>query len=263
VLTAYLDESGQESNDYVFIAGFLGNDDQWKQCASDWKIGLGKRNGLHMKKLRWAYPKKIEPLLNRLGPIPYNCHLRPLLGGVRVSHYDDLVAGDIKRKIMAGYMAALYPLVIQMLKVVPSNERVEIIFEAQTTYEPFVNIMLENLSKCDPQYLTAGGIPKLANWKFVPKNSTVLTQPADYLAYAVTQAYRDENSQKAKLCAPIFPEKAIGQVMTRSEVRHIIQLTLNLATLEAMSGINLKPQTPKEREEFNAMVRDFVNGGIK
>jgi hypothetical protein len=264
VLTAYLDESGQESTDYVFIAGFLGNDEQWKRCADDWRIGLGKRKGLHMKKLRWAYPKKIEKLLARLGPIPHNCGLKPLLGGVRVSDYQDLVGGDIRKKVMAGYMAALYPLVIQMLKVVPCDERVEIVFEAQDQYQASVNIMLSNLVKCDPQFLTADGSPKLANWKFVPKDSTLLTQPADYFAYAVTQIYRDEHSEKTKLCMPICPDgpksTAIGAVMTRHQVRGIVQLTHNLATLQALSGVNLHPRTSEEREQFNAMVREFISG---
>jgi hypothetical protein len=201
-------------------------------------------------------------VLNRLGPIPHQCGLQPLLGGVRVSDYEDLVKGAIEEKLIAGYMAALYPLVIQMLKVVPDNERVEIVFEAQDRYEPLVNVMLSNLARCDPQFFTKDGIPKLANWKFVPKDSTVLTQPSDYFAYAVTQIYRDKRSEKSKLCMPICPKgdqsEAVGAVMTRNQVRGIIQITRNLAALEALSGINLKPQTPEEREQFNTMVREFI-----
>jgi hypothetical protein len=265
VLTAYLDESGQESNAYVFIAGFLGNDDQWKKLAADWKVGLGKRKGLHMKKLRWAYPKKIEKLLNRLGPIPHQCELTPLLGGVRVSDYADLVEGTIHKKLIAGYMAALYPLVIQMLKIVPSDDRVEIVFEAQDQYEPHVNIMLSSLAKCDPQFLTTEGLPKLANWKFVPKDRTLLTQPADYFAYAVTQIYRDKNSEKTKLCMPICPDgensEAIGAVMKRNQVRGVVQVTQALLRLQKTWGLDLKPQTPQQRAVFNKKVDQLVNEG--
>jgi hypothetical protein len=264
VLTAYLDESGQESKDYVFIAGFLGNDEQWKQFANDWKIGLGARHGLHMSRLRWAHPKKIEPLLKRLGPIPHNCGLEPLLGGVRVSDYDDLVKGTISEKLMAGYMTALYPLVIQMLKVVPSDERVELVFESQDRYEALVNSMLTNLCAVkDPHFFMSDGItPKLANWKFVPKSSTMLTQPADFFAYTATQLYRDENSVKSRLCMPICPKgnksTAIGAVMKRRTVRRTIELTHLFAGFQQL-GIDLSPRTQEEREQFNELIYRLVN----
>ncbi len=266
MLTTYLDESGQESNDYVFIAGFLGNDDQWKQLAADWKNALGARKALHLSRLRWAYPKRVEKVLNRLGPIPHQCGLEPLFGGVRVSDYADLVKGTIDERLMAGYIAALYPLVIQMLKVVPPNERVEIVFEAQERYEPFVHSVLAKLMKgrSDYRFYAPDGSPKLASWRFASKESTIFFQPADFFAYALTQIYRDTKSEKSKLCMAICPEgeksKAVGAVMTRNQVRNIIKLTRNLAALEMLSGRNLKPQTREEREQFNAMVREVVNG---
>jgi hypothetical protein len=264
VLTAYLDESGQESNAYVFIAGFLGNDEQWKKCAVDWKAALGARKALHMNRLRWAYPKKVEKVLNRLGPIPYQCGLEALLGGVRVGDYEDIVKGTLSEKLMTGYIAALYPLVIQMLKVVPSNERVEIVFEAQERYETLVHIVLTNLTKSrEPEFLTDDGLPKLANWSFASKASTMLTQPADFLAYAVTQIYRDSKSEKSRLCLPICPggEKStvIGAVMPRNQIRSVVQVTHTLVNLEKISGLNLKPQTPEQRSVFNKMVYQLTH----
>jgi len=134
------------------------------------------------------------------------------------------------------------------------------------SYEVPVNSMLSRLAQCDPQFLTTDGVSKLANWRFVPKDETMLTQPADFFAYAVTQIYRDEASEKAKLCMPIcldWPNStAIGKVITRQQARSVIQLTLNLAALEALSGLDLKPQTPEQREQFNTMVREFV-GEVK
>jgi hypothetical protein len=265
VLTAYLDESGQESNAYVFIAGFLGNDEQWNKCAEQWKAALGRRKGLHMNRLRWGQPRKVEKLLRRLGPIPHQCGLEPLLGGVRVSDYEDLVKGTIDEQLMAGYIAALYPLVIQMLKIVPSDERVEIVFESQDRYAPLVELMLSNfINVSDSQLRTSEGLPKLASWRFVPKSATVLTQPADFFAYGVTQIYRDAKSEKSRLCMPIFPagrhSKAVGKVMPRKQIRGIIELTHLFHNLEAISGLNLKPQTPEQRKRFNALVDDLVNG---
>ncbi len=54
MLTAYLDESGHDSKDWMCLAGFLGNENQWKDCSEKWRIGLGpNRKSLHMRTLRW------------------------------------------------------------------------------------------------------------------------------------------------------------------------------------------------------------------
>jgi len=265
VLTAYLDESGQESKDYVFVAGFLGNEGQWKQCAREWKLALGARHGLHMSRLRWANPKKIEPLLKRLGPIPHRCGLEPLLGGVRVKDYEDLVVGTPGAKVMAGYIAALYPLVIQMLKVVPPDERVELVFESQDRYESLVHTTLSNLITVkDANFFMSDGVtPKLASWKFVPKSSTILTQPADFFAYTATQLYRDQKSVKSRLCMPICPNGnksvAIGKVMERKVIRRTIELTHFFAAYQRASGINLAPITFEQRQQFNDMIYGLIN----
>jgi hypothetical protein len=231
VLTAYLDESGQESTEYVFVAGFLGSDDQWKQLAQKWKDALEKRNrkALHMSDLRWSKPDRIRPLLESLGPIPYECGLEPVLGGVRVADYSDLTKGTIDELLMAGYISALYPLVIQALRWIPKNERLELVFEAQDRYEPFAHAMLSDIAnQTHPELMTDDRRPKLANWRFVPKGSTVLTQPADYFAYALTQIYRDKKSEKSKLCSPIMRDgeksKAIGWIFPREQVRRIMQI---------------------------------------
>jgi hypothetical protein len=264
VLTAYLDESGQESNSYVFIAGFLGNDEQWRRCATEWKVGLGGRKGLHMKRLRWGQPRT-ERLLQRLGPIPHQCGLEPLLGGVRVSDYEDLIKGTIDEQLMAGYISALYPLVIQTLRWIPSHERVEFIFEAQDRYEQRANLVLSDIANNQrgSEFLTSDGISKLANWRFVPKDSTIFTQPADYFAYAVTQIYRDKKSEKSRLCMPICPDgdksTAIGSVMSRKQVRDITEVTRAFVNWEAISGIDLKPKTDEQRKAFNQIVQQMID----
>jgi hypothetical protein len=44
VLTAYLDESGHEGQGMMVLAGFLGDDGQWRECEKKWKRALGKKN---------------------------------------------------------------------------------------------------------------------------------------------------------------------------------------------------------------------------
>ena len=263
MLTAYLDESGQDSKDWVFIAGFLGNDEQWQKCATDWKTALGQKSRLHMRELRWNHPRTAR-LLAKLGPIPRNAGLEPVLGGVRVSHYADLIAGGIEEKLLNGYVAALYPLLIQMLKWIPRNERVEIVFEEQQRYAPFANAMLGSLAALRipaEVMLTRDGLPKLAGWKFVPKESTILTQPADFLAYATTQVYRDRNSERAKMCMPIVGDEdatVIGKVLSRHEVRSVTQLNQTLIEAERRMVVDLKPKTEEQFEKFAKLVRDTI-----
>jgi len=53
MLTAYLDESGQETKGWMF-GWFPWNDEQWKQFVPLWKEALGpQRKHLHMADLRW------------------------------------------------------------------------------------------------------------------------------------------------------------------------------------------------------------------
>ncbi len=227
-LTAYLDESGHETKDWGFIAGFYGNDDQWRQLVPLWQTALGKRKKLHMNELRWNYPR-IKKLLDRLGPIPGKCKLTPVVGGVRVSDYEDLIAGTIDEKLMKGYIACLMPLVFQLLRVVPSDDRVDLIFEEQKEYEPYANLALSALISLMNESIPWGrgrdGLPKLSKWSFVPKDSTILTQPADYFAYALLQAYRDKNSKKTKWCQSILESgggEGIGAILKRQTIRRII-----------------------------------------
>jgi hypothetical protein len=260
VLTAYVDESGQESNEYVFIGGFLGNDNQWKQFANEWKLGLGNRKSLHMRELRWAHPRT-KKLLERLGPIPYKCKLEPIAGGVHVKHYEDLIKGTIDEQLMAGYIAALYPMIIQTLRWIPKNERLELILEAQQRYEPLANIVLSNIANNQHEefMLTNEGKSKLANWRFVPKGTTSLTEPADYLVYFLTQMYRDQHSERTKLCSPIeCGDGYIGKVMSREQVRGIVQVTRTMVNWEMIRGMDLKPKTPADQARFDKLVQQVI-----
>jgi hypothetical protein len=235
MLTACLDESGHETKDWQFVAGFLGNEDQWKKFVPLWQAALGpQRKRLHMAELRWN-KEYTRQLLERLGPVPDQCGLVPVVGGVRVSDYEDLVAGSISEKLLKGYMACVYPLVLNVLRTVPSNERLELVFEDQKEYAPYTNTLLSAITgiadKSDKKpdwMLTADGLPKLAKWSFVPKDSTILTDPADYFSYGLLQAWRDKNSKRTRWCQPILNSgkgEGVGRIMRREEIRKVIKTT--------------------------------------
>src|SRR5208282_5208121 len=166
------------------------NEGQWGRFVDAWKVGLGpQRKSLHLTKLRWNQDRTRQ-LLARLGPIPEACGLQAMLGGVRFGDYEDLVSGTREAKTLKGYMSCLMPMVLQTLKGLPENERIELVFEQQDEYEPFVNMALPFFSVRDPYapwIFTGDGKPKLAKWGFVPKGSTLMTDPADYLAFALRE----------------------------------------------------------------------------
>lgn len=228
--TAYLDETGQQTRDWVFVAGFLRQKEQWGCLADRWAKALGpQRRSLHMTELRWKNPST-QRLLARLGPIPADCGLKAVVGGVKYSHYEDLVRGTDIEKQAAGYLACLTPLVISILQVLPSDERVELIFEQQDRFEQWTSHFLADVVKGSVEHpdlwecRTSDGQSKLAKWSFVPKDSTILLQPSDYYAYALSQYFRDKKSQRAKWRMPILGTGEndmphIGRVMTKNEIR--------------------------------------------
>jgi hypothetical protein len=220
MLTAYLDESGHESPEHVVVAGFMGNDEQWRELIPLWRTGLGKRKGLHMHSLRWN-TDRTKRLLERLGPIPHNCRLTPLLGTVRVSHYADIASGLILHKLAKGYLFAVWPIMFNAIRAIPAEETLELVFEEQHEYEGWVRMIFASFRG----FTTPTGMPKLAGVRFIPKDRSVLTQPADYLAFGLLQGLRDgdRSSLKSRWCAPIFQPtaKPVGAHLTRHQVRTI------------------------------------------
>ena len=51
---------------------------------------------------------------------------------------------------------------------------------------------------------TPDGRRKLVSVEYIEKGQSLLTEPADYLAFAQLQQYRDAKSKKSELCAPIL-----------------------------------------------------------
>jgi hypothetical protein len=233
MMRAYIDESGQESTEWVVVAGFLGNEDQWAAFVPKWTTALGRqRKSLHMSALRWN-KTSTRDLLARLGPVPYECGLEATRGVVRVSDYADLVAGTDAEKDIPGYYAALVPMVINILRrAVPPSERIEFVFERQDRYILSIARAMAYGSMDDKSYkLTSDGRPKIARWVFVEKGTTVMTDPADYLAFALRSRVADPESKKAEWSRPIITSNTSGvvwgKVLTRSEARQAVKMSLD------------------------------------
>ena len=225
MLRAYIDESGHESKGWMSLAGFLGREEQWRDFVPKWKSALGpQRKFLHMRRLRWK-KDSTKQLLARLGPIPEKCGLEAVMAGVRFQDYEDLVSGTPDEKLLKGYIACLIPMVIQILRGIPDDERIELVFEEQREYAPFVDMALPFAAMPEPWKLTKDGRPKLAKWSFVPKGSTVMTDPADYLAFALREVWTDRKSKKAEWCKPILASgsgEGYGLIMQRDRIRRMV-----------------------------------------
>jgi len=261
MLSAYLDESGHETKDWMFVAGFLGDRSQWEQLAPLWSKALGQRERLHMKGLRWNQ-ERTRQLLERLGPIPDKCGLKPVVGGVRVKDYEDLLSGTPAQKLLKGYIVCIYPLVINVLRAIPRNERLEIVFEQQHEYQPYTEFALAAIvSLRDRQpdwFLTDDGQAKLAKWSFVPKDSTIFTEPADYFVYALRQLYQNRKSKKTEWCRPILNSahgEGFGAIMSRKQIRQsIVYLPFMAMRAQALRQSGKLPGLDLEPSQIVALV---------
>src|SRR5260370_1094372 len=104
------------------VGCFLGNGEEWKQVVRVWKEALGpQRKHLHMADLRWK-KQRTKELLARLGAVPDKCKLTAVVGGVRQADYDDLIQGTPAEKLLKGYIACIYPLVLNVLRAIPKNK---------------------------------------------------------------------------------------------------------------------------------------------
>jgi len=207
VLTAYLDESGQEQDDWMFIAGFMGDDDAWRKFPELWAKAIGpQREHLHMKSLRFS-KEPVRKVLARAALVPRECGLTPIVAGVRLKDYADMLKEPENTLIHAAYVMCCKAAVIFAMRGVPENERLEIVFERQDRYGWYATQEFQKIAKTTehPQLLMADGkTSKLANWRFIDKKDTVLCEPADYLAYALLQNTRDRKSIKSRWTYPII-----------------------------------------------------------
>ena len=139
-----------------------------------------RENGIQ---LQLSVPVKIVPFYTKY--INADVFLRPIVTGVRMADYWDLVSGSPDEKRAKGWCIALYPLVLETLISIPNSERAMFIFEEQFEYQPYADRVMNAVAEYpDDRLRTGTGLSKLADWDFLPKQMTTLTQPADYLAFS-------------------------------------------------------------------------------
>jgi hypothetical protein len=206
MITVYLDESEHsDASKYTVVAGFRGKKDQWESFAPAWTNGLGKRGHLHMNSLRWNDPKaesRVKPLLERLGPIPYKCGLVPVFAAVKTADYFDLIENDAHFRVFGGYLLSISHVFTLLIETVPAYERIKIVCEAQEQYEGQARGVFEGFKQTSKQ----AGFAQFTSVEFVKKGSTCLTEPADYLAFAIGKTFSEPGSKKDLWCRPIQAE---------------------------------------------------------
>lgn len=162
----------------------------------------------------------------RAGAVPDAAGLKPLFASVRVSDYEDLVSGTRHENLLVGYIVCCYGVVVNALRGIPNNERLEIVFEDQDRYRDRARLALGDIAETDsPSLMCTNGKSKLAKWSFVPKGSTSRLELANYFAYAELQISRNKNSVRSKWCHRILETNngdCLGARMDKSLAREII-----------------------------------------
>jgi hypothetical protein len=227
VLTAYL-ETGQEQDDWMFIAGYLGDDAGWEKFPDLWAKAIGpQRKHLHMKELRFT-KLSVQKILAKAALVPKECGLIPIAAGVRFKDYADIILDERDSLIHAAYMQCCRAVTIFAMRALPENERLEIVFERQDQYGWLAELEFQKIASTmdQPQLLMADGkTSKLANWRFIEKKDTVLCEPADYLAYALLQHSRNKKSIKSRWTYPIIaaqPNSGAAALLQREHVGNVI-----------------------------------------
>ncbi len=258
MLTAYLDESGQEQDDWMFIAGYMGTDDAWGKFPVLWAEAIGpQRKHLHMKELRFT-KLSIQKMLARAALVPKECGLIPIAAGVRLRDYADMLLTEADPLIHAAYMQCCRAVTIFAMRALPENERLEIVFERQDQYGWIAEMEFHRIASTTdhPELLMADGkTSKLASWRFIEKKDTVLCEPADYLAYALLQHARNKNSIKSRwtyLIVAANPKSGAAALLSRDHVRGIIigeKKQTVLALIQRMKQMILDEEAKREKSE--------------
>jgi hypothetical protein len=229
MLTAYFDESGQKQDDWMFIAGYVGDNAAWGRFPELWAKALGpQRAHLHMNRLRFIKLHE-QRMLARAALVPKQCGLTPILVGARLKDYADMLTLEGDSLIHSAYIMCCKAAVFAALKIVPANERLEIVLERQDRYGLVAAQEIERISKSTevPELLLMedGKTSKLANWGFIEKKDSALCEPADYLAYAALQVARNKNSVKSRWTYPIIaadPKAGFSAAVQRETAKIVI-----------------------------------------
>ena len=228
MLTAYLDESGQEKRGVVRVGGFIGNEDQWKKLAAEWPKGFegSQRKSLHMANFKFKHETE-KILLAKLGPIPYECGLRRIMASVDVRDYYDLIEGTTAEANGHGYAMALLPLIEAIQAVVPTRESYKLVFETQEALGFYRDKMLDLIAYTlshpprDKRHIKR---PQLVAWETIAKGQSCLCEPADYLCYHLSHKAEDANSVRALWTVPIMHGVSIWKShLSREKARWYFQ----------------------------------------
>jgi hypothetical protein len=207
MITVYLDESEHsDTSKYTVVAGFRGKKRQWDSFLPAWEKAKRAKKQLHLTSLRWNSrdaEKRIRPLLERLGPIPYEHGLIPVFGAVKTEDYFDLIRHDRGLKIFGGYMLSLSHVLTLLLETVPAYERIKIVCENQETYSKHAMDVFRGFAETAER---DRGYPKLSSIEFVSKKDMPMFEAADYLAFAIGKTFSEPGSKKDLWCRPIQAE---------------------------------------------------------
>ena len=257
MLTAYLDESGQEQDDWMFIAGYTGDDVAWRKFPELWAKAIGpQREHLHMKSLRFT-KLPVRRMLAKEASVPKECGLTPIAAGIRLRDYADLLSAEEDTLIHAAYIMCCRAVAIFAMRSIPQNERVEIVLERQDRYGWFAALELQKISETaqHPELLMEDGkTSKLASWRSMNKGDTVLCEPADYLAYALLQHARDKNSLKSRWTYPIIAATPGGfaGLVQREHAKGVIigqKKEKILQTIEAVKKLIMDEEAKRLKSE--------------
>jgi hypothetical protein len=250
MLTAYLSKSDPSTlSEYVAVAGFYGHDDQWNALSRGWKQALGRRKSLRMKSLRIdSKLQRAKYLLDALAPIPERHGLKPLCSLVRVADYVDLIKdGTQATTALAGYLACLSTILIALNRAVPRHESIRVVCEIQRDHETEAVRMFRVITRgmADPAKPYFSGI------EFIQKDSSVFTQPADFLAVAARRWHEDKKSVASTICRPILGNRAaLGYEISRPLARDIVNLLNIRAHPSALHrGLHDTELALRERQE--------------
>jgi hypothetical protein len=202
VLKLRLDESFDKRSGVCFVAGYLGCERQWKAYVNAWRKELKPRTVIHFADLRLGAeeaPRRHRDLLSRLGSVPSKCGLQAFAGSICKKDYTSKIAGTVLEVLMEGYILAILALMDELVKYLPSNERVQVFFESQVAN---AELRERAMTMWRKRYRTPSDWSVLAQWGSIPKGT--LTEASDYLCYALQQREIDCTSQKADLTAPIL-----------------------------------------------------------
>jgi|GEM_PF-2328677 len=234
MLTAHLDETGQQGRGLVIVGGFIGTDEQWDDLAHEWPKGFegSQRKSLHLRQISFKRDSD-KALLDKLGPIPQACGLKRISGSVNVADYFDLVEGTVAELHAHGYALAVLPLILAIEATIPNDEVYRLVFEEQTSLGFYRNKILDLIAYTlshPPKEERHAKRPRLIEWRTAAKDATQLCEPSDYLCYHLAHNSFDPSSRRSVWTKPIMGDGTITiRHLTREASRNLFANTPSLS----------------------------------